>query len=193
LNPNSAKTEIDAIRVLLFLIFIGFTLLAFGSTISQMPMAGATAGTFTLGIAAVAALILLLTLNYAAGLVTFIAILGTDFLLNPPLVIFSTHLAITLVFTEGVCSLHPYRLVAGNVITGSNESVTSNLMSTLARFRRTLVLVAVSLVMLSFAYGLLPDILPAVSDVTTLALYVTISLVAIGITGLYLGQRRQDA
>lgn len=149
-----------------------------------------SAGTFALAVATLSGLILVLSLNYAAGIVAFLAALTMDLLYNPPVVIFSTHIAITLVFIEGVSSLRPYRLVTTNTRDGPNETVTSNLTSSLIRFRRTLILVGISLVALSFAYALLPNVLPIVSDVTTLALYVTISLVAIAITALYLGQRK---
>ena len=187
----SPRGEIDATRILLYLGFIGYTLLAFGATITNsFASAAMSAGTFALAVATLSGLILVLSLNYAAGLVVFLAVLTMDLLYNPPVVIFSTHIAITLMFTEGVSSLRPYRLVATNTRHGPNETVTSNLISCVDRFRRTLILVAISLVALSFAYALLPDVLPIVSDVTTLALYVTISLVAIAITALYLGQRR---
>lgn len=170
---------------------MGYPLLAFEAAITNsFASASMAAGTFALGVATLAGLVLVLTLNYAAGIVAFLAVLMADLLYNPPLVIFSTHLAVTLVFTEGVCSLRPYRLVATNTSEGPSETVTSNLISCLHRFRRTLILIAISLVALSFAYALLPEVLPIVSDGTTLALYVTISLVAIAITALYLGQRK---
>jgi hypothetical protein len=146
-------------------------------------------GTFFFLVGSVSGLLAVGTLSYIFGYVAFLAVLASELFFNAAPTIFTSHLAIALIFAEGISSLKTYDLAARQTVRGENENVSSNLHVSFHRFRRTLLLVAVSLFALSVGYGLFPDVLPMASDIGALSMYATVGLLAIALTALYLGAR----
>jgi hypothetical protein len=149
-------------------------------------------GVFFFAVSVIAGFLGVMLLNYVAAYVAFLAVLAAELILNPSIEIFSVHIAIGLIFAEGVSSLRPYQTVAGSLRYGEHENVSVKLRTCISRYRRAFLVVAGSLLVASFGYSVLPQILPIASDLATLALYATIGLVAIAITTLYLGQRAES-
>ncbi len=175
---------------MLYAVFVSYPIFFLGGLFLQAPVNPSLAfGTFFFSVSLLAGLLALFTLNYVFAYAAFLAVLATNLLLNPPLVVFSTHLAIALIFAEGTSALQPYRLTASQIRPGAQESVSSNLDSCLGRFRRTFLVVAGGLFAISIGYGTLPGVLPIASDLASLALYATISLIAVALTALYLVER----
>jgi hypothetical protein len=148
--------------------------------------------TFFFAVSVIAGCLAVMLLNYVAAYIAFLAVLAMELILNQSVEIFSIHIAIALIFAEGVSSLRPYQTVARDLRYGVRENVSVMLSTCLSRYRRAFLVVAGSLLLVSFGYSILPQILPIVSDLAALALYATIGLVAIAITTLYLGQRAES-
>lgn len=190
MRDDQPNLEISILRVSLFGIFLLFPLVLLGDRLlNASANAYYSFGAFFLAFAAIAALLAVISLNYAFGYLAFLAVLAAELLFNMPLVIFSSHVAMALLFAEGLSSLRPFLLVASNVKLGKQENISSNLRACIGRFRRTFLVVAGSLIALAVAYGLLPDVLPIPSDLSALSLYATLGLVAIALTALYLGEK----
>jgi hypothetical protein len=146
---------------------------------------------FFLVVSLVAGFLAVVSLNQVIGYIAFLAVLVTELIANQSVEIFSIHIAVGLIFVEGVSSLKPYQTVARDLKSGGRENVSVQLSACLRRYRRAFLLVSGSLLVVSFGYSVLPQVLPIVSDIAALALYAAIGLVAIGITTLYLGQRAE--
>jgi hypothetical protein len=150
-----------------------------------------TIATFLFSVSLIAAILAVIFLNYVAAYITFLAVLGTELAMSQSPEIFSIHIAIALIFAEGISSLNQYHRVAQNLRIGGRETVSTSLGVSIGRFHRAFLPVAGCLLAISFGYSILPQILPIVSDLTALSLYATIGLVGIAITTLYLGQRAE--
>ncbi len=184
-------SEIAALRGGLLLVFLVYPILFLQvGFLDAILHPFLNAGNFFLSVAVFLALLATLTLNFALGYTTFLAVMVSDFALGTPLLIFTTHLAIALSFAEGTSSLGMYQSVARQIKVGTDENATSNLQACLHRFRRTLIRVSATLFALSAGYALLPEIIPTVGGLSGLAIYTTIGLMAIALTVLYLGSRR---
>lgn len=147
------------------------------------------AGNFFLAMAVFAAGLATLTLRHVLGYMTFFAVMISDFAFGAPLPIFTCHLAVAILFAEGTSSLGMYESAARHLAGGGSESASENLRECFQRFRRTFIKISVPLLGLSVAYGFLPEIIPTPTDLTGLAIYATIGLMAIALTVLYLGSR----
>ena len=183
---------ISILRVGLFVVF-----LVFPALFLQGVFLGASGSTylafaiFFLAVSLVAGFLAVVSLNHVVAYIAFLAVLVTELIANQSVEIFSIHIAIGLIFAEGVSSLRPYQTVARDLKSGVRENVSAQLNTCLRRYRRAFLLVSGSLLVVSFGYSVLPQVLPIVSDIAALALYAAIGLVAIGITTLYLGQRTE--
>lgn len=189
---NSPKRQfgLTTLRVLLHGIFIAYPIVLLRDNIlgiSSSPTV--SVGNFLLLTSLLLSVIAVVSLNYVFGYASFLFVLAAELLLNPPLVVFSTHITVALIFSEGISAIKPYHQVSLGIIPGNEENVTASLESCVRRFRRTLMIVAGVFILLSLAYGILPEILPLASGTAALALYATISIIAIALTVLYLGER----
>ena len=186
------SSEIAILRVGLFVVFLTFPALfiqsVFLGTLGSPYLAFAI---FFLAVSLVAGFLAVVSLNHVAAYIAFLAVLVTELIANQSVETFCIHIAIGLIFAEGVSSLRPYQTVARDLKSGLRENVTVQLSICLRRYRRAFLLVSVFLLMISFGYSVLPQVLPIVSDIAALALYAAIGLVAIGITTIYLGQRAE--
>jgi hypothetical protein len=149
----------------------------------------ANAGNFFFLVAAWTALLATFTLKYQLGYLTFLGVMLSDLVSGTPLIFFTSHLAIALIFAEGTSSLGKFASITGGISQGQAENVTLNLQTSFRRFRRTLIGVAIGLFILSAVYGILPDLMPTTTELSSLAIYATIGLMAIALTVLYLGSR----
>lgn len=184
------ESEIAVLRGVLYLIFLVYPLLFLqGRFLEAILNPFLDAGNFFFAVAVFSALLATLTLNYALGYVTFLAVMISEFAFGTPLIIFTSHLAIALSFAEGTSSLGMYASVARQVRGGAHENATFNLRVCLSRFRKVLILVSTTLFALSVGYALFPEIIPTPASLSALAVYATIGLIAIALTVLYLGSR----
>jgi hypothetical protein len=193
LSASKHSFGISTLRVGLFLIFLAFpTVFLRDQFLGASGSAYLAIGTFFFVVSVIAAFLGVMLLNYVAAYIAFLAVLATELILNQSTVIFSVHIAIALIFAEGVSSLQPYQVVARSLRYGERENVSVELRMCMSRYRRAFLVVTSSLLVVSFGYSILPQILPIVSDLAALALYAAIGLVAIAITTLYLGQRAES-
>jgi len=189
LKPSSV---IAILRVGLFVVF-----LVFPTLFLQSIFLGASGSPylafalFFLAVSLVAGFLAVVSLNHVVAYIAFLAVLATELIANQSVEVFSIHIAIGLIFAEGVSSLRPYQTVAKDLKSGVRENVSIQLNTCLRRYRRAFLLVSGILLVISFGYSVLPQVLPIVSDIAALSLYAAIALVAIGITTLYLGQRTE--
>ena len=182
--------EIAAFRIGLYAVFLLYPALVLqGRFLEAFSNAYSGFGTFFFAVALVMGLLAVGTMSYFFGYAALLAVLVSELFFNAALVIFTSHLAVAVIFTEGVSSLKLYDMVARRVKQGPYENVSANLQSCFLRFRRTIFLVAGALFTLSVGFGLLPEIMPTASDVAALSLYAAVGLVAIALTALYLGAR----
>jgi len=179
-----------SLRVLLYGILIAYPIVLLRDNILGVSASPTVSvGNFLLLTSLVLGVIAVVSLNYMFGYVTFLFVLAAELLLNTPLVVFSTHIAVALIFSEGVSAIKPYRQLSLGMIPGDQENVTASLESCLGRFRRIFMMMAGAFILLSLAYGILPEILPLASGTAALAVYASISILAIALTVLYLGER----
>lgn len=182
--------EITFLRIVLYGMFLAYPTIMLRNAflgVSANPIV--SLANFFMVVALLAGLVAAITLNYVVGYVSFLAVFCAEFLYNMPLLVFTTHLAVALVFAEGLSSLRLYQSVSGVIRPGPHENATASLHACLRRFRSRLVLVASGLFVASSAYGVFPEIVPFASGLASLALYATISIIAIALTALYLGDR----
>lgn len=175
------------------MIFLAFPILFLrGMFLGASGSANAAIAVFFFGVSVITGLLAVVFLNHVVAYIAFLSVLAMELMFGQPAEVFSIHIAIALIFAEGVSSLRPYQAVARSMRYGDRENVSLSLRVCVSRYRRSFILVAGCLLVISFGYGILPQILPIVSDLAALALYATIGLVAIAITTLYLGHRAES-
>ncbi len=177
------------IRGALFVVFVAFPISQFSDRLARAfiaPSLGLGAFLFTLAI--IAGLIAVITLSHGFGYLAFLASLASGLLFNPSPWLFCLYVVVGLLFSEGISSLKPYDSVARGIRFGMHENVSSNLHLCLKRHTKTFLLVGVGLVVVSSLYALLPDVLHLATNITALATYASIGLIAIAITVMHFGR-----
>ena len=189
-NGFRTASQIAGLRVGLLLVFLFYPLIFMGTRFfDAFVNPFANAGNFFFVIAALTALLATFTLKYQLGYLTFLGVMLSNLVSGTPLIFFTSHLAIALTFAEGTSSLGKFVSITQGIREGPAESVTLNLQTSFRRFRRVLFGVGIGLFILSAVYGILPDLMPATAELSSLAIYATIGLMAIAVTVLYLGSR----
>lgn len=186
----ATTSQIAGLRAGLLLVFLLYPLLFMGIRFFDAFLNPfANAGNFFFLVAVLTALLATLTLKYQLGYLTFLGVMLSNLVSGTPLIFFTSHLAIALTFAEGTSSLGKFVSTTEGISEGPAENVTLNLQTSIRKFRRTLIGVAIGLFILSAVYGILPDLMPATAELSSLAIYATMGLMAIAVTVLYLGSR----
>lgn len=182
-------SNIGYLRIALYGLFVAYPLVTLRFAFLESPNPLVSLANFLIIVALAAGLVAVISLNYAFGYVSFLAVFLAELLYNLPLVFFTTHLAVALVFSEGVSALSLYQSVSSKILPGTTENATTSLQVSMQRFQSKFLLVGLCLVAVSLPYGVLSDVLPFTSGLASLSVYITISIVAIALTALYLGGR----
>lgn len=189
MTPLDRVSNITYLRIALYGLFVAYPFVTLRNAFVESPNPLVSLANFLIMVALAAGLVAVISLSHVFGYVSFLAVFFAELLYNLPLLFFTTHLAVALVFSEGVSALNLYQSVSSKIRHGANENATTNLRASLRLFESRFLLVGLCLVAVSLTYGVLPDILPFTSGLASLAVYVTISIIAIALTALYLGDR----
>ena len=107
-----------------------------------------------------------------------LALLAAGTASNSPLILFAPVFCLMLMFVIATYALAKHWEVANELIPGTRENATYLYSATLRRFIRVFLGVTSIVFVLSFAYSVLPILLPTPTEPTTLAIYVAIVLIA---------------
>jgi len=168
---NTNKRNLIALRILLYILFLVvpsyFVVLSIGSWL-LITIWG-------LGLFAV------LSLNYWPGYIAMLATLVGGVASNSPPIFFAPAFCLVFMFVIGTSSIKRQWEIANQLIPGRTENVTHLYPLAFQRFTKRFFAVTSMIFAFSFAYAILPNLVPTPSGATILAVYVVLTLVAIAI------------
>jgi hypothetical protein len=126
-------------------------------------------------------LIAIVSLNFWPAYIAMMAALVGGTISNLPLIVFAPAFCLVFMFAIGTSSLRRHWEVTTQLIPGTMENVTQFYSQCFQRFTKKLLAVTSIVFTISFAYAVLPTLVPTPTDATTLALYVVLTLVALTI------------
>jgi hypothetical protein len=167
---NSNKLRLFELRILLYVLF-------------AIPsyFVAASVGTWLVITIWALGLVAVLSMNYWPGYLAMLALLAGGAASNCSLILFAPAFCLALMFVTGTSALARHWEVAQQLILGTMENATELFSPAIRRFIRTFAAVTSIGLALSFAYSILPALVPTPTEPTTLAIYVAIALTALAI------------
>lgn len=168
---NKAQRNLVAFRIVLYMLLL----------VIPSYLVVASTGLWLVITIWVLGLIAFVTLNYWPGYLAMLATLAGGVASNTPLILFAPAFCLVFMFVIGTSSIARYWQVAAQLTPGTIENVTQFYSPSIRRFTRVFVFATSIGFVLSFAYAILPIIVPTPTDATTLAVYVAVALIALAI------------
>jgi hypothetical protein len=167
---NSNKLRLIELRILLYVSFVIPTYFVTASVGTWLVIT-----IWALGLVAV------VSMSYWPGFLAMLALLAGGAASNCSLILFAPAFCFAVMFVTGTPALSRHWEVAQQLIPGTRQNATDLFSPAIRRFVRAFVAVTSIGLVLSFAYSLLPALLPTPTEPTTLAIYVAIALTAFAI------------